>query len=178
MPACLIWEYNTCMYARKYSAATHMSLFTMQPQLLLAGRWSMHGTSISSSPMSTRCLTEAGIVDFITLQSKVRHPRWHHMTATPCGIGDISLSMQHEMRDRSLWLALCKIGNSTLTAVRICGRRLNLYLPWLSRSHHVSATVSRHTPCLLMQAFIQLHVLVSVDMSVQLQAWYSMSVLS
>ncbi len=40
---------------------------------------------------------QAGIFGFITLQSKVRHPRWHRMTATPCGIGDISHSMEHPL---------------------------------------------------------------------------------
>ncbi len=52
---------------------------------------------------------QAGMIGFITLQSKVHNPRCHHMPAMPCGItvtvtvtvtghlfDDISLSMQRE----------------------------------------------------------------------------------
>ncbi len=35
---------------------------------------------------------------FYHTASKVHHPRCHRMTATPCGVGNISLSMQHEIR--------------------------------------------------------------------------------
>ena len=60
----------------------------------------------------------------------MRHPRWHCMTATPCCVGDISLSMQHEIRHWSGQLythTTCKY----FVLHRHCETKLDLFVSWL-----------------------------------------------
>ncbi len=59
---------------------------------------------------------QAGIVGFITLQSKVCHPRWHHMTATPCSIGDTSSTWKMYMAACELFTAV----HGSLRALESC----------------------------------------------------------